>query len=534
MNNLLSNIGIVFAEITLVILFCYSINWLFGKFYRQCMTVSWLQKGEKIATSVKKTVKNFLFLTTCVLSLIIISFNSWLIYKGVNLDQFTSNLLKQIPPALWLNLLTSTSQSILVIILISIILKNIHQSTKKICDKTKAFKEIQINNKSIDDFFQVVDHSLTTGIWLLGLNLCTQFLKLPSSITKYLYILLNIYLTFAIGFLLITAIAVVIDTISGLSEEYEREDNWLKYYSRFRHLIPFIKSCIKYIIYVCIGSLTSIQFDKLVFIGNYGTPIIKIIIVILSSKILIEISHFLIEKFLLKGENLTSIQERKRLTFIPLIQNTVRYLIYFGAIVTVLYIIEIDPTPILAGAGIVGLAVGLGTQSLLNDLVNGFSILLQNYYLVGDFIETNGAKGIVEAIDLRVTRIRHPDGSQYIIRNGDISKIINFSKEYVNASVTVGVDYDSNLDHVYAVIEKVGKQLKEINSDVLEATFVNGLEEFGDSDLVIRTTTKVKPGKHIFIQRLLRKMIKEAFDQEGIEIPFPRQVMIFQNPPEQK
>jgi moderate conductance mechanosensitive channel len=515
-------------EVAFVICLFIIADWLGEKFYKQCMAVAWLEKGEKIAKSVKTAFQKVLFLTTVILIISIIIINSWLIYQGNQLKEITYYLLKQIPQEIWLTLVTGTSQSILVIILATIILRNIRSGTKKICISTKNFKQIETNNKSIDEFFQVVDNSLTMGIWLFGINLCSQFFRLPKFFTDYLYILLNIYLICAIGFLLITAIAVVIDTFCALSEDHINY-KFLKYYPRFRHLIPFIKTCIKYIIYVCMGSLIFVQFEKFVFLGDYGTAIVKIIIVVLLSKIFIEISHLLIERFLLRSDNLTIIQKRKRLTFIPLMQNTARYLIYFGVMVTILYIIKIDPTPILAGAGIVGIAVGLGTQSLLNDLVNGFSILLQNYYLVGDFIKTDGAEGIVEAIDLRVTRIRHVDGSQHIIRNGDISRIVNYSKEYVNAMVSVGVDYDSNLDHVYKVIDTVGKKLKEISEDVLEATIVNGLDDFGESDLVIRTTTKVKPGKHIAVQRLLRKMIKEAFDQEGIEIPFARRVIIFQN-----
>ncbi len=158
--------------------------------------------------------------------------------------------------------------------------------------------------------------------------------------------------------------------------------------------------------------------------------------------------------------------------------------------------INIDPTPILAGAGIIGLAVGLGTQNLVNDLVSGFFILFDNYYLVGDEVEIDDIEGEVEAIDLRTTRIRHDDGQLCILRNGEINNVINYSKEYVYAVVEVGVAYDSNLDRVYQVIQAIGKQLKEKYSEVLEPTHVDGLESFREYDLLIRTITKVKPGTH--------------------------------------
>jgi small conductance mechanosensitive channel len=206
-----------------------------------------------------------------------------------------------------------------------------------------------------------------------------------------------------------------------------------------------------------------------------------------------------------------------------------KYFIYFGAGIMVLIEMGINPTPILAGAGIVGLAVGLGAQSLVNDVVSGFFILFENYYLVGDFIETGEARGTVEAIDIRTTRIRNPNGPQHILRNGQIGEIINYSKEHTRAVVEVGVAYESDLDHVFRVLEQVGKELKEKDHDVLEPTVVRGLQNFGESELLIRTITKVKPGQHRQVQRDLRKMVKEAFDREGIEIPYARRVLILKD-----
>ncbi|MGI8502332.1 MAG: mechanosensitive ion channel family protein [Hassallia sp.] len=196
---------------------------------------------------------------------------------------------------------------------------------------------------------------------------------------------------------------------------------------------------------------------------------------------------------------------------------------YFGAAVSVLYTLNINPTPILAGAGIVGVAVGFGAQTLINDIVCGFFILFENYYLVGDYIEAGKAEekvveGIVEAIELRTTRIRHPNGQLQIIRNGDIGSITNYSKQYIFAVVEVSVPYDSNLADVYKVIEEVGEQLKLNNPDILESTQVDGVESLGESNLLLRTITKVKPGKHLQIQRVLRKILTDALLREGIVI----------------
>ena len=191
--------------------------------------------------------------------------------------------------------------------------------------------------------------------------------------------------------------------------------------------------------------------------------------------------------------------------------------------------VDINPLPILAGAGILGVVVGMGAQPLVNDILAGFFILFESLFLKGDYIETESARGIVEAIHIRTTRVRDPNGQLHILRNGQINSVVNYSKEYTFAVVEVGVAYDSDLDHVFRVFEETGRQLKEKNLNVLEPLKVQGIKEFGESELLIRTTTKVRPGCHFRVAFELREMIKKAFDQEGIEIPFARRVLIFKN-----
>lgn len=209
-------------------------------------------------------------------------------------------------------------------------------------------------------------------------------------------------------------------------------------------------------------------------------------------------------------------QRQRRLTIIPLLKSVLKYTIYFSAALIILKLFGIDPTPLLAGAGLVGLVVGFGAQNLINDIVCGFFVLFENYYLVGDYIEAGKVEertveGVVEAIELRTTHIRHPDGQLQIIRNGEIGSIINYSKQYTYAKVEVPVPDHANLEQVYSIIEAVGQQLKADCSDVLEPTQVDGLETFGDSNRVLRTLTKVKPGKHLETQRLLRRRLTQAF-----------------------
>ena len=155
----------------------------------------------------------------------------------------------------------------------------------------------------------------------------------------------------------------------------------------------------------------------------------------------------------MKPKNLTEEQRKRRQTLIPLARSLLKYLVYFCAVISILKLLNIDPGPILAGAGILGIALGLGAQALINDIVCGFFILFENYYLVGDYIEAGREEeriieGIVEAIELRTTRIRHPSGQLQIISNGEIGSIVNYSKDYIYATVEISLSYQCNLEHL--------------------------------------------------------------------------------------
>ncbi|MGB7443385.1 MAG: mechanosensitive ion channel family protein [Coleofasciculaceae cyanobacterium] len=523
------NIIIILAEVSVVVFIFWLLDYLVGRSIKQLLKIPWLKQGERNTKILRRNIRGRLILSCLLLSLVVVVANTALIYQGENLREYTLDLMRRTPPGFWVKFLQGIAKSIGMIFLAVMVLRTVSPWLDSACNRAKGFEQITANDESIEDFFSFLKTNLANGIWLSSVVLCTQFLQLPEVIPQYLYILLKIYAIIAIGLLIFKAVATTIDSLDALNSKYNHKDNLLRFYDRLQHLIPFLKRCLEYVIYVCMATLIIQQVELVASLAPYGTQIVKIIGIVFMSRVLIEVAYLIVEEGLLKNQNLTETQRQKRLTLVPLFQSALRYAIYFGAGIAILDTLNIDPTPILAAAGIVGLAVGLGAQNLINDMVSGFFILFENYYLVGDFIETSGAKGTVEAIDLRTTRIRHPNGQQHIIRNGDIGQIVNYSKQYIYAVVEVGVAYDSNLDNVYSVIEEVGKRLKEQSPDVIEPTRVDGLDNFGESELLIRTLTRVKPGTHLRIQRVLRKLIKDTFDQEGIEIPFARRVLIFKN-----
>jgi moderate conductance mechanosensitive channel len=518
------NILIILAQVSIVIFVFLLLSWLVNKLFKVFTKTSILKSEDRSIKTLRRNITGLLLLICLVVCILIVGANGYLVYRGENLQQYTVLLIKRIPPGFWVTLGIGIAQSIGTLITATIALKILKYWLKVASIRAKNVEKNTADDESIDAFFTALYHRISGGIWLWAVILSAQFLKLPTTVSEYLYIALRIYLIIAVGLLILKAVAAIVDFLDALSLRYSNPDNLLRFYERLRHLIPFLKRCLEFVIYVGMATLVIQQVQLIANIATFGPRIIKIIGIIFISRVLFEVVYLFVEEVLFKDQNLTEIQRSRRLTLVPLFRSFLQYLLYFGAIVSILYTLNIDPTPILAGAGIVGIAVGLGAQTLINDIVCGFFILFENYYLVGDYIEAGKTEekiveGIVEAIELRTTRVRHPNGQLQIIQNGNIGSITNYSKQYIFAVVEVGVPYNSNLAHVYKVIEEVGKQLKADDPDVLEGTQVDGVESLGESNLLLRTLTKVKPGKHLQIQRILRKIFTDALLREGIIIP---------------
>lgn len=517
------NILIIFAEVIFVILIFLLFRWLVGTLAKLLIKFSIFQSNDIRLKILRRNITGFLLLACIISCIFIIGGNSFLLYRGENLQQYKLALIQRIPPGLWITIGTGIAQSIGTAILAAIAVKLVNYWLKVASTRAKNLEQNTADDESIDAFFNALNHRIRGGIWLWVIISCTQFLKLPAIFAEYLYIALRIYLIVAVGLLILKAVTAIVDILDALSLRYSSPDNLLRFYDRLQHLIPFLKRCLEFVIYVCMATLVIQQVEFIAKLAAFGPRIIKIISIIFMSRALFEVIYLLVEEVLFKNQNLTEIQRSRRLTLIPLFRSLLQYLLYFGAAISILYTLEIDPTPILAGAGIVGIAVGLGAQTLINDIVCGFFILFENYYLVGDYIEAGKAEeksveGIVEAIELRTTRLRHPNGQLHIIRNGDIGSITNYSKQYIFAVVEVTVPYHANLARIYRVIEEIGQELKANELDVIEATQIDGVESLGESNLLLRTLTKVKPGKHLQIQRILRKMFMTTLLEEGILI----------------
>lgn len=186
--------------------------------------------------------------------------------------------------------------------------------------------------------------------------------------------------------------------------------------------------------------------------------------------------------------------------------------------------------PLLAGVGIVGLAVGFGAQNLVRDVISGFFILFEDQYGVGDVIQVNEvASGKVEELTLRITGLRDLDGTLHYVANGGITHVANRSKDWARAVVDVGVPYREDPARVREVLERVAREAKddaELGRSLYSCPQVLGVETLGDLDVTWRMIADTKPGRQFEIGRKLRERVKIAFDEEGIESPIPQPLVV--------
>jgi len=199
----------------------------------------------------------------------------------------------------------------------------------------------------------------------------------------------------------------------------------------------------------------------------------------------------------------------------PLLTNVIHWVIAFIALVIVLREFGIDVQALLVSAGVIGLAVGLGAQTLIKDVITGFFLLFEGLIGVGDIVEIGARSGTVEAIGLRVTRLRTRDGALHIIPNGQLTEFSNFTRGWAQAMVDVGLPHDVKVDRALAVLDRVGEDWARDTGAALAPPQTEGIVDFKGNTMVLRLVVKVDPTRRFETEADLRRRIKEAFDREA-------------------
>jgi small-conductance mechanosensitive channel len=211
-------------------------------------------------------------------------------------------------------------------------------------------------------------------------------------------------------------------------------------------------------------------------------------------------------------------------TLLPILRNMLFIVLLVMAVLMALSALGIEVGPLIAGAGVVGVAVGFGAQTLVRDVISGIFFVLDDAFRVGEYIQTGNYKGTVESFSLRSVKLRHHRGPLYTVPFGVLGAVQNMSRDWVIDKLSVGVTYDTDLDKVRKLVKQVGKELledPELAPHIIETLKLQGVEQFGDYAIEMRMKMKTKPGEQFVIRRRAYHLIKKLFDTNGIKFAYP-------------
>lgn len=261
---------------------------------------------------------------------------------------------------------------------------------------------------------------------------------------------------------------------------------------------------------------------------------LRVLVIIIIAYIAHRFGGVIIEKSVRKAivadpnEKDKKAEEKREDTLIKVATGTFSITIWLAAVLMIISEFGIEIGPIIAAAGVAGIAIGFGGQYLIRDIISGLFIILENQYRLGDIIQVSGVSGAVEHINLRRTTLRGLDGEVHYIPNGEIKVATNMTRDFSRINLNIGVSYDASITKVKKIINEVGTEMKETkawkNKLLAKPKFIR-VNEFADSAVIVRISAETLPAEQWDVAGELRKRLKSAFDKEGIEIPYPQRVI---------
>jgi moderate conductance mechanosensitive channel len=255
---------------------------------------------------------------------------------------------------------------------------------------------------------------------------------------------------------------------------------------------------------------------------------LRVVLIVVLAYAFVRITALVVRRFeyeLSVGTDLDALERAKRArTLGSVVQKVTTVLVIGIGALTILHEFNVDITPVLTGAGIAGLAVGFGAQTLVRDIISGFFLILENQVRVGDVAAINGTAGFVESINLRTIILRDLEGTVHVFPNGAITTLANRSKDFSYYVVDLAVSYFDDTDAVTAVLHDVGAELQsdpQFGSAIMEPLEVLGVDGFGEWAVLMKARIKTAPAKQWVVGRELRRRIVKAFEQHGFSVPFP-------------
>lgn len=281
--------------------------------------------------------------------------------------------------------------------------------------------------------------------------------------------------------------------------------------------------------------LTADWHDDLAYWLRHGLP--RVLVILIVALILMRVLGFFtgkLQEFSKRDELPSRLRAQQLRTLAAVIQSVGIFIIYFFALLQILPIFNVDVKPLLASAGIVGLAIGFGAQTLVHDVINGFFILIENIYDIGDVVKIAGVQGTVEQMSLRKTVLRDETGAVHSVPNSAMQIITNMTRDWAQVALHVSVDYSESSDRIIQLLKEVGEDLKNSSTYgnfIVGDVDVPGIERVSGSEVDYLVVVKVRPGKQYDIRRELRKRIKECFERNNIKAGAPNRMYVMEAPP---
>ncbi|HVG60006.1 MAG TPA: mechanosensitive ion channel family protein, partial [Hyalangium sp.] len=523
----LNNALLVGASVLVLLLGTWTVLVISSFLIHQGIRVSGVQALASFGEGLYKRAR----VTSAILSILLLLGGAALLghalWRGADLHPQFAVLFADVTPEALKRLASSAGLLLLLLAGFSLL----QRSGKKLMGQVeRRLHEHQLAEKQrvhVERFLTYLPSVINLALANAAANLAVATVELPTLvewlITTSVYLLLLVTGGRALVFFLYFLTQRLTDSWGEKSQGTRLEE----YYVALHRLLPVGQKSLEAIVYISVASLLVREFQALLPFSPYGPVLIRIVSMFFAASVIVEFSRVMVSRLLAPHASTAEDVQRRRSTFLQLLQNISKYVIYFCVCMMVLSDLGVDPTPILAGAGIVGLTVGLGSQAIVQDLINGIFLLFEDQILNGDYLRIGDTEGTVEEITPRVTRIRDRFGRLHILRNGEIKNVINYSRGWTMAVVEMSVAFEDDLKKALKVIGDVAARLPEVMPGKVTGTpMVMGLESMDDSCLRVRIEAKVAPGCHFEAKRELNMLLVEGFRANNLEIPYPKSVEI--------
>ncbi|GAB6099646.1 mechanosensitive ion channel family protein [Halanaerocella petrolearia] len=252
-----------------------------------------------------------------------------------------------------------------------------------------------------------------------------------------------------------------------------------------------------------------------------GLALLQLFGILIATKLLLRFGSFFLDRLFREKDSDDKYIKQRNKTLNSILQSGIRYILYFIGGTMALEVLGVPTTSIIAGAGVVGVAVGFGAQSLVKDVITGFFILFEKQFVLGDYIKIAGQEGVVEEIGLRVTKIKDFDGIIHNIPNGSIDQVTNLTASARRVVVDAAINYEQDIQEAINVLDKLCQEIKDEYAEVIkEGPTVLGVQELASSSVNLRIVAMVDPFQVWQMERVIKQRIKERFDQLEIDIPY--------------